>query len=42
MQCPYCGGTIEGDGVTVVLHCENAPGPLYEDKEPDAPVVFCE
>lgn len=38
--CPYCGGNIEGDGYTIVLHCENADLPL--DVEPDAEPVLCE
>jgi hypothetical protein len=37
--CPYCGGSMEGDGYTRVLHCEFADVPF--DAEPDGPPVFC-
>ena len=39
--CPVCGGIIEGDGFTVVLHCENVE---LSDLcvEPDADPVYCE
>jgi|LSQX01.2.fsa_nt_gb uncharacterized protein (DUF983 family) len=38
--CPNCGGTLLGDGFTVVLHCENAELPM--DVEPDSDVVLCD
>ena len=40
MTCPYCGGSIQGDGITTPLHCENADLPL--DVEPYVSVIFCE
>lgn len=39
MACPNCGGSIIGDGYTVVLHCENAED--LDMKEPDADIVLC-
>lgn len=39
MTCPVCGGTMVGDGYTMVIHCENAELPV--DAEPDAEPVFC-
>ena len=39
--CPNCGGTLEGDGYTVVLHCEYAEYDDYYDHEPDANTVYC-
>ncbi len=41
MQCPNCGGTMEGDGYTEVRHCEFAEYDDYYDKEPDADAVYC-
>lgn len=38
--CPHCGSPLQGDGYTVVLHCENAEIP--EGMEPDAEAVYCE
>lgn len=40
MQCHKCGGSMEGDGYTVVLHCEFAED--YDDREPDANPVYCD
>lgn len=37
--CPRCGGSILGDGYTVVLHCENAVD--VDLVEPDADIVLC-
>lgn len=42
LTCPYCGGTVLGDGFTTPLHCENADEASYQDKEPDANVTYCE
>lgn len=38
--CRNCGGTMVGDGYTIVLHCEYADCP--EDIEPDGKPVYCE
>lgn len=40
MVCKNCGGTMVGDGYTMVLHCEFAfiDHSLYE---PDAEPVYC-
>jgi uncharacterized protein (DUF983 family) len=40
--CPNCGGTILGDGYTVVQHCEFADYDKYYDKEPDSNTILCE
>jgi tRNA(Ile2) C34 agmatinyltransferase TiaS len=40
MTCPNCGGRLEGDGYTVVFHCERIECPA--DVEPDANPVYCE
>ena len=40
--CKDCGGTMIGDGHTMVLHCEFAEEKLYCDKEPDAGPVYCD
>ena len=41
--CPHCGGSLVGDGYTLVRHCENA---VDDDRiwssEPDAPVIYCD
>lgn len=39
--CPVCGGSIIGDGYTMVLHCENAESNDIMDSEPDAPIILC-
>jgi len=39
MQCPNCGGNMEGDGYTIVRHCERVDVP--NDVEPDAPPIYC-
>jgi len=38
--CPVCGGSIIGDGYTMVMHCENVDvsGDCYE---PDAGPIYC-
>jgi len=38
--CPSCGGTMVGDGHTMVLHCENAEADI-STMEPDAAPVYC-
>jgi len=38
--CPKCGGTMIGDGYTVVLHCEFADVP--EGVEADTAPVYCD
>ena len=40
MQCPNCGGTMQGDGYTIASHCENTEVP--EDAEPDSGPYYCE
>lgn len=42
MQCKNCGGSMIGDGYTVVLHCENAEESEYEFNAPDEGPVYCE
>ena len=37
--CIKCGGSIVGDGYTIVEHCEYAED--YEYHEPDAGPVYC-
>lgn len=39
--CKDCGGALIGDGYKTVLHCEEAPEELYNDREPDANPVMC-
>jgi len=39
MQCPNCGGKMEGDGYTIVRHCERVDAP--NDVESDAPPIYC-
>lgn len=39
--CPRCGGTIIGDGYTMVRHCEFADDDRIYDAEPDAPAILC-
>ena len=41
MICNNCGGSVIGDGVTTVLHCENANEADYAHLEPDANFVQC-
>lgn len=38
-HCSHCGGTMIGDGITLARHCEQAD--LPEDREPDAPALYC-
>lgn len=40
MPCPNCGGSLIGDGYTIVVHCENAD---IENNcyEPDAGPIYC-
>lgn len=47
MTCPNCGGTLIGDGHTMVIHCEFTD-PWDQEKypqgpfEPDAGPIYCE
>ena len=44
-RCPNCGGTMVGDGYTMVEHCENIGIHQYDAvmcTEPDAPPIYCE
>lgn len=40
MSCPICGGTLIGDGYTLVVHCENLAD-VPADIEPDAGPLYC-
>lgn len=40
MSCPICGGTLIGDGCTLVVHCENL-GDVPADIESDAGPLYC-
>lgn len=40
MYCIMCGGNMIGDGYSMVLHCENYEGDIY-DMEPDANPLYC-
>ena len=40
-RCKICGGSMIGDGYSVVRHCENANDEDYWNKEPDAKAVYC-
>ena len=42
VYCKDCGGIMEGDGFSVVIHCPNAEYIKYYDKEPDAAPVHCD
>ena len=39
--CPICGGSIVGDGITMVEHCEFASDELYMYIEPDGGPIWC-
>ena len=39
MSCPICGGTLVGDGYTLVVHCENLGD--VPNVEPDAGPLYC-
>ena len=41
MKCPICGGSIVGDGFTIVLHCESTKADI-SCVEPDADIIYCE
>lgn len=41
MSCPKCGGTMVGDGYTMLRHCEFARPEDLEGKEADAGPVYC-
>ncbi len=38
--CPVCGGRMEGDGFTRVVHCEHVED-LPMDVEADADPIYC-
>lgn len=38
--CPNCGGSMEGDGYTTPMTCENAED-IEDCREPDAPPRYC-
>lgn len=40
-QCPNCGGTLVGDGVSSVIHCEYVDV-LGEGYAPDEGPVYCD
>jgi uncharacterized protein (DUF983 family) len=40
--CPNCGGTLIGDGYTMVVHCENVDLDLENQPEPDSSPVYCD
>lgn len=40
-SCKTCGGTMIGDGVHTVRHCENALESAYWEVEPDAGPIYC-
>lgn len=40
MQCPNCGGDMEGDGYTSPITCENTETPDYA--EADSGPYFCD
>ena len=42
MKCSNCGGNMEGNGYSKVLHCEFADEGSYEHHEPDANPVMCD
>lgn len=41
-KCSNCGGNMEGNGYSKVLHCEFADEGSYEHHEPDANPVMCD
>ena len=41
MICDVCGGTMSGDGHTIVYHCENVDIDLWWDKVPDDNPISC-
>jgi ssDNA-binding Zn-finger/Zn-ribbon topoisomerase 1 len=43
MPCPNCGGSLIGDGITAVIHCENATDvDAIAEAEADAGPIYCE
>ena len=42
MICLVCGGSMVGDGITVVFHCENIDIADINDIEPDANPIYCD
>ena len=41
MTCKVCGGTMHGNGVTMIIHCENTDAGMW-DIAPDAGPVYCD
>jgi hypothetical protein len=42
MPCPNCGGSLIGDGITAVIHCENATDvDAIAEAEADAGPIYC-
>lgn len=41
MACKKCGGNMEGDGYSTVIHCEYAEESTYEYHAPDEGPVYC-
>ena len=39
LSCKHCGGRMEGDGYSVVLHCEYVED--TDGYEPDANPLYC-
>lgn len=42
MVCSKCGGTIVGNGYTLVFHCEFADDEKVFESEPDANIILCD
>jgi hypothetical protein len=40
MHCNHCGGSMLGDGVTTVIHCERLSN-LLLSAEPDSTPIHC-
>lgn len=38
--CPYCGGSLLGDGFTMVVHCESVEDISFF--EPDSGPIYCD
>ena len=41
MRCPRCGGSLIGDGYSMVVHCEFAEDDEIWETEPDAGIILC-
>lgn len=42
MSCVKCGGTLVGDGYTLVYRCEFVEDIFEEAYEPDAGPIYCD